>query len=379
MTGGTAAETTRTPDETADAPTTAQKIAAEVLGTFVLVLFGCGAAVMSGDYVTTGLSFGLAVLVMVAAFGRISGGHFNPAVTLGAALGGRLAWRDTPVYMGAQLLGAILAGACLLGLMLGFSDFSAGDNLGQNAFGDQTLRDYAWWAALLLELLMTMLFVLVVLGVTDARNSTLAALAPIAIGLALAGIHFASMSATGTSVNPARSIGVALFVDTDAMAQLWLFVLAPLLGAAIAGTTYPLLFGQGAAAVPGSGLSFSSRPKAPKAQQLPGYGQPAPGAAWAGVAGQPHPGQPQPGQWGAPPQAPAPTGQWGAPDPQWGQAAPTQTRQPYQEQGYPPPPQQPPAQQPGQWGAPPQQPQQGWGAPPPPDEEDGRTQIRPGG
>src|SRR5690606_32275105 len=124
------------------------------------------------------------------------------------------------------------------------------------------------------------------------------------IGLALAAIHFASMGATGTSVNPARSIGPALFVDTDAMVQLWLFVVAPLLGAALAGATYPLLFGQGAAAVPGSGLRLSSGPKAPRGQQVPAYGQPAPGAAWAGVAGQPHPGQPQQGQWGAPPQQP---------------------------------------------------------------------------
>jgi MIP family channel proteins len=344
-----------------------------------------------GDYATTGLAFGLAVLVMAAAFGRISGGHFNPAITLGAALGGRLAWRETPVYMASQLLGGILAGACLFGLMHGFPAFETGDRLGQNYFGDQSPAvgagdgslEYAWWAALLLELLMTLLFVYVVLGVTDARNSTLAALAPLAIGFALTAVHFASMLATGTSVNPARSIGVALFAGTDAMAQLWVFVLAPLLGGALAGATYPLLFGQGAAAVPGSGLSFSSRPKAPRGQQVPGYGQPAPGASWAGVAGQPHPGQPQPGQWGAP-QQPAQPGQWGAADPQWGQAAPTQARQPYQDPGYQqaPPPQQAPPQQPGQWGAPPQQsapPQQGWGAPPPPDEEDGRTQIRPGG
>src|SRR5690606_26910118 len=137
-------ETSADSAEPTDPPTTGQKMAAEVLGTFVLVLFGCGTAVLTGgEYVTTGLAFGLAVLVMVAAFGRISGGHFNPAVTLGAALGGRLAWRETPVYMGAQLLGAIFAGACLFGLMHGFDGFETGDPLGQNAFGDESALGYA--------------------------------------------------------------------------------------------------------------------------------------------------------------------------------------------------------------------------------------------
>lgn len=364
MTGGT--------NDAVDQPTIGQKVAAEVLGTFVLVLLGVGAALMSGgDLAVTGLAFGLAVLVMVAAFGRISGGHFNPAVSVGAVLGGRLAWRDLPTYVGAQLAGGLLAGACLLGLMQGFPGYSAEGNLGQNFFGDQSQLDYAWWAALLLELLLTMVFVWVVLGVTDSRNSSLAALAPIAIGLALAGVHFASVTATGTSVNPARSIGVGVFAGMDAVSQLWLFVLAPLLGGAVAGTTYPLVFGQGAAPVPGSGLARSPRLEQPAS---PGYGQPAPGSPWGGVAAQPQPGvtppygaqpgvQPapgQPGQWGAPAQ------QWGATtDPQWQQppAAPTQTRQPYGQE----------------WGAPQQPPaQHTWGTPPD-DDEDGRTQIRPGG
>ncbi|WP_185995631.1 aquaporin [Nocardioides campestrisoli] len=370
MTGGLTPETTPKTDE----PTTGQKVAAETLGTFVLVLVGVSALLFStGDVVATGLAFGFAMLVLVAVLGRISGGHFNPAITLGAALGGRLAWRSTPVYLGAQLLGAILAGGCLFGLMHGFPNFEPGNALGPNAFGDLSPNGYVWWAALLLELVLTFVLVTVVLSATDARNSAQAALAPVAIGLTLAMVHFASMPATYTSVNPARSIGTALFSGTDAMAQLWVFVLAPLLGGALAGLVYPLVFGQGAPAVPGSGLSFSARPK-PQAQ---GYPQPAPGGAWPAQPQQPgQPGQPQPGQWGAPQ-----PGQWGAPDPQWGQAAPTQTRQPYQDPGYAQPQQyqqqqqQPPAQG-GQWGAP--APQQGWGAPAS-DEEDGRTQIRPGG
>ncbi|WP_181312180.1 aquaporin [Nocardioides campestrisoli] len=368
MTGGLTPETTPKTDE----PTTGQKVAAETLGTFVLVLVGVSALLFStGDVVATGLAFGFAMLVLVAVLGRISGGHFNPAITLGAALGGRLAWRSTPVYLGAQLLGAILAGGCLFGLMHGFPNFEPGNALGPNAFGDLSPNGYVWWAALLLELVLTFVLVTVVLSATDARNSAQAALAPVAIGLTLAMVHFASIPATYTSVNPARSIGTALFSGTDAMAQLWVFVLAPLLGGALAGLVYPLVFGQGAPAVPGSGLSFSARPKA----QAQGYPQPAPGGAWPAQPQQPgQPGQPQPGQWGAPQ-----PGQWGAPDPQWGQAAPTQTRQPYQDPGYAQPQQyqqqQPPAQG-GQWGAP--APQQGWGAPAS-DEEDGRTQIRPGG
>ena len=140
--------------------------------------------------------------------------------------------------------------------------------MGQNSFGDDG-SGYAWWAAFLLELLLTLLFLFVILAVTDARNEH-PALAPLAIGLTLAAIHFVAIPATGTSVNPARSIGPALFAGSDAIIQLWLFILAPLVGGAIAGFTYPLLFGHGTEPVPGSGLSFA-RP-APAA--VPGYGAP---------------------------------------------------------------------------------------------------------
>ena len=361
--------------DTTDTPTTSQKFTAETLGTFVLVFFGVGTAIgTGGEVVTTGLAFGLTVVVMAYAVGRISGGHFNPAVTLGAVLGGRLPWNQVGIYMAAQLLGGLLAGAALFGLMHGFEGFTAEGRMGQNSFGDQG-SGYAWWAALLLETLLTAIFLWVILAVTDERNEVNVALGPLAIGLALAMIHFASMGATGTSVNPARSIGVGVFAGTDAIVQLWLFVVAPLLGAAIAGLTYPLLFGQGAAAVAGSGLSFGGGRKDQfvpgnyEAQwnqgQQGGWGQP--GAAWGAPPqqqwGQPQQPQQQPDPYGAPQGQPQQPGQWGQPAPQ----------QPQQQPGQP--------GQPGQWGAPPAQPQQPgqsapghWGNPE--GDDDGRTQVR---
>jgi MIP family channel proteins len=358
--------------DTIDTPTTGQKFTAETLGTFVLVFFGCGAAMRSGgDYVATGLAFGLTVVVMAYAIGRITGGHLNPAVTLGAVLGGRLPWSQAGIYIAAQLLGALLAGAVLFGLNHGFEGFTAEGNMAQNFYGDQG-TGYAWWAALLLEALMTMVFLWVILAVTDERNEVNVAMGPLAIGLALTMIHFASMSATGTSVNPARSIGVGVFAGTDAILQLWLFVVAPLLGAAIAGLTYPVLFGRGAAPVAGSGLSFGG---GRRDQFVPGGYE----AQW---------NQGQQGGWGQPGSA------WGAPpQQQWGQPDPYQQQQPQQPQPDPystpqaapspwgQPQQQPAQQQPGQWGAPPVQPQPGppgepghWGNPD--GDDDGRTQVR---
>ncbi|GCD92199.1 hypothetical protein NLS1_42050 [Nocardioides sp. LS1] len=248
--------------------TTAQKVAAEVLGTFVLVFLGCGTAIVSGDYVATGLAFGVAVLVMAYAVGRASGGHFNPAVSVGAAMGGRIAWSEVVVYVAAQLAGALLAGTVLFTLLQGLEGFTAKGHFAQNSYGDQG-SGYAWWAAFLLEAVLTAIFVWVILAVTDARNEH-PSMAPLTIGLTLAIIHFASIPLTGTSVNPARSIGVGVFAGTDAIVQLWLFILAPLLGAAAAGATYAMLFGQVDEPVPGSGLTFARR--APAA--VPGYGAP---------------------------------------------------------------------------------------------------------
>jgi aquaporin Z len=374
-------------DTVEDAPTTGQKFTAEALGTFVLVFFGCGAAVYSGgDLVATALTFGLTVVVMAYAVGRISGGHFNPAVTLGAVLGGRLPWSQVGIYMAAQLLGGLLAGALLFGLGHGFDGFVAEGNMGQNFFGDQG-SGFAWWAALLLEVLLTAVFLWVILAVTDARNDVNVALGPLAIGLSLAMIHFVAIPLTGTSVNPARSIGVGVFAGTDAIVQLWLFVLAPLLGAAIAGLTYPVLFGQGAEPVAGSGLSFSG---GRRDQFVPGnyeaqwnQGQPAswgqPGAAW-GAPPQQQWGQPDPYQ--QPQQQPDPV--YGAPQSsppqqpgQWGQPAPQQPAQPGQPQpgqwGAPQQPVQQPGQQPAQPGQQPGQPGH-WGNPD--GDDDGRTQVR---
>lgn len=264
-------------DTTMTEPTIQQKLTAEVIGTLVLVFFGCGSvtyatAVDARSTVTTiGLTFGIAIVVMVYAFGRVSGGHFNPAVSVGAAMSGRMAWRQVGPYVLAQLVGAVFGALLLFLLMQGFDDFTAEGHMGQNFFGDvEGASGYAWWAAFLLEMVLTFVFVTVILAVTDTRNEH-PALAPLAIGLALAAIHFVAIPATGTSVNPARSIGPALFAGPDAIEQLWLFILAPVVGAAIAGLAYPLLFGRHGEAVPGSGISFS-RPRT--AAQVPGHAAP---------------------------------------------------------------------------------------------------------
>lgn len=364
-----------------DEPSLVQKLSAEALGTFVLVLFGCGAAVVSGDYLSTGLAFGLAIAVMIYAVGRISGGHFNPAVSVGAAVGGRISWMEAMFYIVAQVIGAILGAAVLLILLQGMVGYDFGDPIGANAFGDAG-NGYAWWAAFLAELILTALFVLVILAVTDRRNEH-PVMAPLAIGLALTGIHLVSMGMTGTSVNPARSIGPALFSgDIDIVLQLWLFILAPLAGATVAGLSYGAVFGLSGQPVPGSRLRFR-RPQ--RAGAVPGYGapdqyqqqwnQPDP-SGWAQVPQ----GYPQQGGWqaGQAPPQPQPTRQWEAPEQQqWQQPPPPQNQPPRNQPPQAPPPQGPPQQ----WGAP-QQPQQ-YGEPPAPPEqnwddgEDGRTQIRP--
>lgn len=251
-------------------PTSGQRLAAEVTGTFVLVFFGVGTALATGaEVVTTGLAFGLTVLVMAYSVGRISGGHFNPAVTVGAAVGGRLAWSQVPAYVGAQLVGAIGGSLTLWVIWQGVPGFSSEGSFGQNSFGDDGGLGFAWWAALLVELVTTMVFLLVILAVTDERNEH-PALAPLAIGLSLSLIHFATIPLTGTSVNPARSIGPALFAGGDAIIQLWLFILAPLIGGALAGLLYPALFGRLRDPVEGSGLRFGRTPPG----AVPGYGAP---------------------------------------------------------------------------------------------------------
>lgn len=245
-------------------PALHQKLAAEVVGTFALVFLGCGSVVYASQVrqfsiASVGLTFGLVVMVMAYAFGRVSGGHFNPAVSVGAAVGGRVAWREAGVYVVAQLVGAFLGALALFVLMHGFAGYRARGNMGQNFYGDQG-SGYAWWAAFLLEVLITAAFVTVILAVTDERFEH-PALAPLAIGLTLAAIHFVAIPATGTSANPARSIGPALFAGSDAVVQLWLFILAPLAGGIAAGLAYPAVFGRHAETIPGSGLDFL-RPRA---------------------------------------------------------------------------------------------------------------------
>ncbi len=304
-------------------PTLIQKLAAEAIGTAVLVLIGCGAAVFTGgDIAAIGLAFGIAIVMMAYSFGRISGGHFNPAVSVGAALAGRISWRDTGLYAAAQVVGGLVGGVLLMLIVLlgDVRNWEFGDPLAANGFGDQGGVELL--GALLIEIVMTAIFLIVILSVTDERNDT-TAFAPLAIGLALAAIHFASIGATGTSVNPARSIAVAWFSGGDALAQLWLFIVAPLIGAAAAGFVHPLLFGRGADPVVGSGLNFGGSPAvavpglgAPNAfeqqwnqQPQAGYAQPAAeqpiiqdGWQWDPAAQQWIPAQqPPPGQDWAPP------------------------------------------------------------------------------
>ncbi len=232
--------------------TTTQKLVAELLGTFVLVFFGVGTALMwGGDPLITALAFGLSVMVMIYAVGRVSGGHFNPAVSVGLAMGGRISWREVPPYVAAQVGGGILAACVLFGLKQGGPYFDTTGSFGQNFFGGQ--GGWEWWSVFLLEVLLTAIFVFVIIAVTDTRNNANTGLAPLTIGITLALIHMSSLGADGTSVNPARSIGPALFAGTDSIIQLWLFILAPLLGGAVAGLVYPAIYGYGEEPVVGSG------------------------------------------------------------------------------------------------------------------------------
>jgi len=249
-------------------PTQIQKLAAEAIGTAVLVFIGCGAAVATNaDVVATGLAFGITIVMMAYTFGRVSGGHFNPAVTVGAALAGRIAWKDTPLYVAAQVVGGLIGGLVLMLIVLtGDLGWDFGEPLGSNGWGDS--GNIELFGALLLEIMLTFVFVFVIVGVTDDRNDTVA-FAPLVIGLALAAVHFVGINFTGTSVNPARSIGVAWFSGSDALIALWLFIVAPLIGGAAAGLLYPLLFGHGKTPVPGSGI-----PSGGATATVPGFGAP---------------------------------------------------------------------------------------------------------
>jgi len=218
-----------------------QRSAAEFIGTFWLVFGGCGSAVLAAGlpdvgiaYAGVALAFGLTVLTMAYTIGHISGCHLNPAVTLGLTVAGRFDKSDVPAYMIAQVLGAIVASAVLFFIASGAPGFTGG--LASNGFGAHSPQGYSIGAGLVIEIVMTMFFLLIILGSTDRRVPI--GFAPIAIGLGLTLIHLISIPVTNTSVNPARSTGPALLEGGIALQQLWLFWLAPMIGAAIAALIY---------------------------------------------------------------------------------------------------------------------------------------------
>jgi aquaporin Z len=223
-----------------------QKTTAEFLGTLWLVLGGCGSAVLSAAFPGVGigllgvsLAFGLSVLTMAYAVGHISGGHFNPAVTIGLCAAKRFSAREALPYILAQLGGG-MAGAGLLYLIaVGKTGFDVTAGFAANGYGANSPGGYSLGAALVAELILTFFFLIVILGSTDRRAPK--GLAPLAIGLSLTLIHLVSIPVTNTSVNPARSTGPALFVGGWALKQLWLFWVAPLIGAAVAGVAYRFL------------------------------------------------------------------------------------------------------------------------------------------
>jgi aquaporin Z len=226
-----------------------RRLAAEFFGTFWLVFGGCGSAVLAAAFPELGigfagvsLAFGLTVLTMAYAVGGISGGHFNPAVSLGLAISNRFAWKDVIPYWLAQTIGSIAAAAILFAIASGKAGFVAG-GFASNGFGDLSPGGYSMQAALLAEIILTAGFLIVILGAT--AKSAPAGFAPIAIGLALTLIHLVSIPVTNTSVNPARSTGVALFAETSALPQLWLFWIAPLIGAAVGASIWRFILMPG--------------------------------------------------------------------------------------------------------------------------------------
>ncbi|WP_428927002.1 aquaporin Z [Marinibacterium sp. SX1] len=220
-----------------------QKLAAEAFGTFWLVFGGCGAAIFAAAFPGLGIgfagvafAFGLTVLTMAFAVGHISGGHFNPAVTLGLVVAGRHDKGELLPYWAAQLVGAILAAAVLFVIASGVEGFSRADGFAANGYGPLSPGGYSLGAGLVAEIVLTAFFLIVILGATDARAAP--GFAPIAIGLALVLIHLISIPITNTSVNPARSTSQALFAGGPWIAQLWLFWLAPLAGGALGALCY---------------------------------------------------------------------------------------------------------------------------------------------
>ncbi len=220
-----------------------KKYAAELIGTFWLVLGGCGSAVLAAAFPELGigllgvaLAFGLTVLTMAFAVGHISGCHLNPAVTVGLWAGGRFPGKELAPYIIAQVLGAIAAGGVLFLIASGKAGFDVSAGFASNGYGEHSPGGYGLTSALVSEIVMTMMFLIVIMGATDKRAPQ--GLAPVAIGLCLTLIHLISIPVTNTSVNPARSTGVAVFAGGWAVAQLWLFWIAPIVGGALGAIIY---------------------------------------------------------------------------------------------------------------------------------------------
>ena len=220
-----------------------KQLGAEFFGTFWLVLGGCGSAVLAAAFPNVGigllgvsLAFGLTVLTMAYAVGHISGGHFNPAVSIGLWAGGRFPAGKLLPYIAAQVAGAVVAGGVLFVIASGQAGFDVSAGFASNGYGDLSPGKYSMLAALVCEIVMTMMFLVVILGATDVRAPQ--GMAPIAIGLCLTLIHLISIPVTNTSVNPARSLGVALYAGGPYIAQLWLFWVAPIIGAVLGAAAY---------------------------------------------------------------------------------------------------------------------------------------------
>jgi aquaporin Z len=226
-----------------------QKYLAELIGTFVLVFIGCGSAVVAGKevgFLGISLAFGIAVLVMVYAIGSVSGCHINPAITIAMLVNGKINGRDAGVYIICQCIGAILASVLLFAIMTGLPGYNIATNgLGQNGYGIASPGGFPLMSALIAEVILTFIFLMVIFGATS--KAAPAGFAGIAIGLSLAMIHIVGIPITGTSVNPARSIGPALIVGGTALSQLWLFIVAPIIGAVLAAFVWKYLFEAGAA------------------------------------------------------------------------------------------------------------------------------------
>jgi len=223
-----------------------KRLLAEFIGTFWLVFGGCGSAVLAAGvadvgigYLGVSLAFGLTVLTMAYAVGGISGGHFNPAVTLGLVVAGKFEAKDALPYWGAQVVGGIVAALVLYIIVSGQSGFAGVGGFASNGYGVASPQGYGLVPALVIEIVLTAVFLVVILGATSEKVP--AGFAPIAIGLCLTLIHLISIPVTNTSVNPARSTAVALFADGPALAQLWLFWVAPLIGGALGAVIWGLL------------------------------------------------------------------------------------------------------------------------------------------